>query len=168
LDLDVGMLPGDRNVSDPDFALMPSAQFDSPLRSVLDHHDAFLLLTGSLEDQVGPLRPVKGYQLLIVDLAVFSLHLDVARQLAFADFALEFSKVVVLSAPDNLLLHLHPNPLCQAAVVHSPTGAMALAGVEEEVIVGFKVIQANFASIFVLSGQRLALEDVIVEVRTSS
>ena len=133
-----------------DLTLVASPEFDASLRSILDHHYALLLLTGALEDQVCSLRPIQSDQLLIVDPSTLCFHLNKARELTFADFAFEFSKVIVLGASNHFFFDFDSNPLCEAVVVNSSAGAIALARIEEEVIVLLNLIKTNFAGIFIL------------------
>lgn len=167
LGFDVGVLPRHRYVRYSDLALVAPAQLDAGLGGVLQDHDALLLFAGPLEDEVGPLGPVQRDQLPVVDVSVLGLHLNEARQLRLADLALELSEVVVLGASDDLLLDLDPDPLGQTGVVDGPTRAIALAGVEEEVFPLVRVVQAYFALILLLRRNRLALQHVLVKVRSA-
>jgi len=90
---------------------MPTTKLDSSFRCILNHHYALLFLASSLEDQIGSLWSIKGYQLFTEDLPTLSLHLDEARQLAFAHFALELCKVVMLCSSYDFFLNLDSNPL---------------------------------------------------------
>jgi hypothetical protein len=91
-------------------------------------------------------------------------HLDEPRKLTLADLALKFGEVVVLGASHYFLFDLYSDPLSQTGVVDCAAGAVALAGVEEEIVVELCLVQADFAGIFALGGEGLALEDVVVEV----
>ncbi len=120
----------DRNVSDSNFTLMTSAELDPRLRCILHYHNTLFFFTGSLKNQIGPLRPVQSNQLLIVNFSILVFHLNEARKFAFADFALKFSKIIVLSAPYDVLFDFDPDPLREARVVHRSTGSIAFARVK--------------------------------------
>jgi hypothetical protein len=128
-----------------------------------DHYTLFLF-AGSLEDKVGTFGSIEGDQFLAVYGAVMSSHLDEPWQLRLADFTLELGEVIVLSPSHDFLLDLDANPFCQTAIVDCAARAVALAGVEEEIVVLFSVVQADFARVFAFLGYGLALKDIFVEV----
>lgn len=127
---DVCMLPGDWYVGDSDFALVAPPQLYPSFWSVLDYHNAFLLLAGSLKDEIRSLRSVQSDQFLTVHLSFMGLHLDKPRKFAFTDLTFKFCKVVVLSSSNNILFYLNPDPLSQAGIVYCSARTVAFARVE--------------------------------------
>jgi hypothetical protein len=103
------MVSGYRNVSDPDLTFMTSAELDSLIGDVLDHDNALFLVTSAFQNEVVPLGLLDGQQFL-----VDAVYIDDHRELGFADLALEFLKVVVLGATDDLFFHLEVDPLGEA------------------------------------------------------
>lgn len=121
------MVAGDRNVGNPDFALVSATDLYAVLRDVLDDHHVVGLLGDALQHQVRPHWLLDGQQF-----EVHAVLLDEARVLFLADLAVELLKVVLECATDHLLLHLGLVPLLEAAEVHQPAGAAALAGRAQE------------------------------------
>lgn len=135
------VVAGHGDVGDSDFAVVAAAELDASLGDVLDHHDALGLLAGSLQDEVVALGLFDGQQL---DGPVVR-RLDDDWQLRLADLALELLEVVVERAADHLLLDLDADPLQQALQVHRPAGARAPAGIEQEVVLLLRLLQADLA-----------------------
>jgi hypothetical protein len=98
-----------------------STDFDPLFRSVLNNHYALLLLAGTLENEVVSSGLVDPDHLLEVLAFPLARYFDIPRKFAFADFALKFSEVVMLCAPYHVLLHLYPNPFCQALEMDGAT-----------------------------------------------
>lgn len=126
---------------------MTAAELDASLRNVLDHHDTLGLLAGSLQNEVVALGFFDGQQLngLVVR------RFDDNWQFGLADLALELLEVVVERASDDFLLDLDADPLQQAFQVHRPAGARALAGIEQEIVLLFGLLQADLAGALLLS-----------------
>jgi hypothetical protein len=135
------VVAGHGNISDADLAVVASAQLNSGLRDVLDHHDAFCFLAGSLKYHIVSLGLFNGEHL--DDPLVLSLDHD--WQFGLAHLAFELLEVVVEGAADDFLLDLDVDPLQQALEVDCPARARALAGVEEEVVVLLAFLQADLA-----------------------
>lgn len=74
----------------------------------------------------------------------------------------------MLSATNYFFFDFDSNPLREAVVVNSSTGAIAFARIEKEVIVLLYLIETNFAGIFILRRQRFTFEDIVIEVRACS
>lgn len=88
---------------------MASAQFDSLAGNVLNHYHTFLLVTGSLQNQIISLGFFDRKQLFMG-----AVNVDDHGKFSFAHFALELFEVVMLSSTDDLFFHLKMNPLGQA------------------------------------------------------
>lgn len=69
---------------------------------------------------------------------------NIARQLGFANLALELIEVVADRPTDDFLLNLRFNPSPQAAEVHVLTAAYTLAGGEQKVVFGVGLLHAYF------------------------
>jgi len=119
---------------------MASAKFDTTFRSVLQHNNAFFLLTGPLENEIVPLWSIKADKFLVEDISFICFHLNEARKFSFADLALKFGEVVMLGASNNLLLDLDSDPLSQTIIVNGSAAAVAETRVEEEITVLFSLI----------------------------
>ena len=110
------MVPGHGNISDSDLAFMSPAKLDSLIGDVLDHNHALFLVTGAFENEVIALGLFDGQQFL-----VDAIDVDDHWELGFADLALEFLKVVVLGATDDLFFDLEVNPLSKTLQVDCTT-----------------------------------------------
>lgn len=112
---------------------------------VLDDHHTFRLLTCTFQDQVVPLGLLdrQHFHELAVDV-------DDHRQLRLAHLALELLEIVVQGSPDHLLLDFVVNPFHETFYVYSPAGPRAFAGVEEVVLLGLGLLQANLTLPLVL------------------
>jgi hypothetical protein len=156
------MLAGYRDIGDPNLALVSTADLHALFGSVLDDHDTLLLLAGALQDQVVPRRLVHPDHLLR-EARIFTIDLHIAWEFGLADLALKLGEVVVLGAADHFLLDLDADPLGEAVEVHRATGAVALAGVEQEVVLLVVVVEADLAGVALDGGVVVELQHVFVE-----
>lgn len=157
------VLAGYRDVSYADLAFMSSSDFYALLWSVLDDHYALFLLTCAFKHQVIASWLVHADHLLDVLRAFGRADLHIARELTSADLALKFGEVVVQGAANHFLLDLDADPLGKAFKVHRPTGAVALAGIEQEISLLVVLLEAYLAGVSFLVGVIVELEDVFVE-----
>jgi hypothetical protein len=88
---------------------MATTELDSIIGNVLDHDYTLLLITGSFQNEVVALGLFNRKQFL-----VDTIDINYHGELGFADLTLEFLKVVVLSATDDLFFHLEVDPLGEA------------------------------------------------------
>ena len=72
----------------------------------------------------------------------------------------------MLSASDYIFFDFDADPFCEAGVVDCSAGSVAFAGIKEEIVFLFGVIEAYFALVFAFSGDVFTLEDIFVEVGT--
>jgi hypothetical protein len=124
---DFGVVPGDGDVGDSDFALVSASDLDSLLLDVLEEHHVVGLVGDALQYEMVALGLVDGQQFVFL-----SLLLDEARVFYFADFAEELLEVVLRGSAHHFLLDLGTVPLLEAAEVDQCAGAAAVAGRAEE------------------------------------
>lgn len=95
-------------------------------------------------------------------------HLYEPWKLAFADLALKFGKIIMLSASDDVLFDFDSDPLSKTGVVHCSTGSIAFARIKKKIIALIRLIKANLAGVFSLGGNRLTFKHIFIEVRAGS
>ena len=125
--VDAGVVPADRDVGDPDFALVAPPDFDAVGRDVLDDHHVVGLLRDAFQHQVLPRRLFYRQQLVL-----HLVLLDEPRVLLLAHLAVELLEVVLDGSAHHLLLHLALVPLLQTVEVHQSARPAALAGLAQE------------------------------------
>jgi len=158
------VLAGNRNIRNANLTLMAPSYLHALLRGVLNDHDALLLLTGTLQNEVVSCGFVYANHFFCKSIAA-TRHLNIPRKLRLTDFTLKLGEVVVLSPTDHLLLHLDPNPLSQALEVHRATRSVTLAGIEQEIVLVVVLVEAYLAVVALDRGVVGELQDVLVEKR---
>jgi hypothetical protein len=144
------VLPGNADVLQPDFALMPSPDFDSVLVFRTDNMQAPLFLTlppfvDAFKDDVGQFGLVNRDHLKVEVVAGPGDH---AGEGLLADLAFEFGEVVGNHHPSDLFLDFAVDPHLQALHVNTFTGALAFAGGDQEVLRRIVIAKAELTGAY--------------------
>jgi hypothetical protein len=115
VEFNVGVVTGDRNISDTNLALMATAKLYTCLWNILDHHNTFGLLAS----------PFKNYIVIfwllnrkhLNSLTIISLNSN--WEFSLTNLTLEFFKVIVQCPSNNFFLDFDANPLKKTVNMHS-------------------------------------------------
>lgn len=141
--------PGNRNIDQPDFALVAPADPDLGVLLGGDQVQAPLLLghlarpVEALQDDVGLGGLGNGHHLDFL-----AVEFDDLGERPFTDFALELGEIVRSSNVADLLLHLAVDPLPQTAHMDFLHAPLAQAGRDQGVLFSLLGAQTNFAPHF--------------------
>lgn len=143
--LDFSVVPRHRDIGYADLALVAPAQLDAVVAGVLDQHHTFGFLAGRFQDHVVAFGFLDRQQLNLRLVGV-----DDHGQLRLANLAFEFLVIEVCGSANGFLLHLDLNPMLQALNVHCATRSGASTRVEQEIVLGLGLVQADFAAVDLL------------------
>jgi hypothetical protein len=144
--LDLGVESGDRDVLQPDFALVTPAHPHDVVVVRTDQVQTTLLpafspLVDALQNDVGFFRFVDSDHFHVEAVA----SSDHPREGLLADLALKLGKVIGNHHAGDLLLDLTVDPHLQTLNVHALTGTLALARRNQEVVRSVIVAETEFA-----------------------